>query len=196
MRIHSNSLGSTWASRDAHQPAFIGTNYGLGCAATGLSKPAAHTLSIRPAAPPTAWDVQCKSSALPATVPALWMIGGSDKFWGPVPLPFDLTPLGAPGCSLHTSVLISTSGLTSPAGAFDTSFPVPFDSSVVGATVYSQVLAVDQPKAFPVTTTNGYSHVVPGIGIPVARIFQRSDDQALTGYVGTDFGLVVRIAYL
>jgi hypothetical protein len=68
-------------------------------------------------------------------------VGGS---WNGIPLPFDLTPLGAPGCAWHVSVLYMI-GLAANAsgGASWPQQTIPNDPSLAGAAFYDHAAFVD-----------------------------------------------------
>ena len=71
-----------------------------------------------------------------------------------VPLPIDLTPLGAPGCNLYVGPTL-TQPLVPGAGFLAWSVPVPNDPLISGTLVYQQVAFVDPSlNALGLTTTN------------------------------------------
>ena len=77
----------------------------------------------------------------------------------------DLGPMGAPGCFLHSDMLItgiarsSTGNVDRSGGKFTLPAPIPSDSRLKGFTFRTQ-LAVEDPRsssALPVIFTNGLS---------------------------------------
>jgi hypothetical protein len=64
---------------------------------------------------------------------AVMIVGDSTVSWSGVPLPLDLAPYGAPGCSLHVSVALLTSSATNAAGRSETTLPIPADPALAGA---------------------------------------------------------------
>lgn len=75
-----------------------------------------------------------------------------------VPLPFDLTSIGAgPGCALHTSMELQIAASTDASGGVTVSLPFPNLPFSVGATVYHSFLNIDPSVASPlwVTTSSG-----------------------------------------
>jgi hypothetical protein len=79
-----------------------------------------------------------------ANAPALMSIGLSDSDWLGVPLPFDLTPLGAPGCRILASgqVLLVTAADAAGNGAIN--LTIPNDGSLVGGSFFDQYWVLDQ----------------------------------------------------
>ena len=75
----------------------------------------------------------------PGALPILMVGGISDQVWAPgVPLPLDLTPLGATGCNVY----VSSDILLRPSGASLT-LPVPNLNALVGRTLHWQGLAFE-----------------------------------------------------
>jgi hypothetical protein len=79
--------------------------------------------------------------------PVVDVMGLSTVRMGPVPLPLDLTPFGAPGCKLYNDVLSSNAVFSSPSAtdgyALSVWGPVPWTPALVGAAVYNQWFALD-----------------------------------------------------
>ena len=80
---------------------------------------------------------------------------GKDKLLGSVPLPFDLTFAGAPGCSLLTDIVFTLSaGNTGGTGLFK--LAIPNDPNLLGGHVTSQAAVIDAgANPLGVTFTNG-----------------------------------------
>ena len=74
------------------------------------------------------------------------LLGTTDKSWGGIPLPFDLTPLGGPGCKLYINVvgaMTSFTDPTSPTGRIDFKWGcIPVDPTLTGASFYEQQMVV------------------------------------------------------
>lgn len=97
----------------------------------------------------------------PAGASALFLLGTSASQWGAIPLPFDLTAAGAPGCSLDTSIFLATFALANASGAGTTALAVPSDRNLLGASLYSQWLVVDPGlNALGVATAPGSRSVL------------------------------------
>ena len=90
------------------------------------------------------------------------LLGFSDTKWGSLKLPFDLTPLGAPGCHLNVSMAHATPAPISPvtkAGAIK--LPIPGDPSLLGGSFYHQFLVQDgKANHLGFTLSNGGKGVI------------------------------------
>ena len=75
--------------------------------------------------------------------PALCTIGFSSQNWGAIPLPLALRDIGGGLCQLHVSMDITIPFATGATGFGGTYFKVPLDELLIGLTVYSQALIVD-----------------------------------------------------
>ena len=78
---------------------------------------------------------------------AVLLMGSSDTLWGLTPLPFDITPFGAPGCWLLTSIDGLAGALVDAAGNASLGGPVPNDPALIGVTLNAQWMAVGVPSA-------------------------------------------------
>ena len=89
--------------------------------------------------------------------PAILLMGISAKSWGPIPLPFDLGPLGAPGnwlrCSGQGAFGFVLSGKGNGAGEASMIFTLP--PATLGGTFYSQWIVLDaQADPLGLVTSN------------------------------------------
>ena len=85
---------------------------------------------------------------LPTSQPAALYLGFSNTLWfGGVPLPFDLTPLGAFGCSQLVSTEIALPFITSTAGHLQLTLNHPLNANFVGLKLYIQAVAIDPAAA-------------------------------------------------
>ncbi len=77
-------------------------------------------------------------------LPALDVVGRSKSKAGPLSLPFDLAPLGAPGCRLYLSPDLVRVGRTSSSGyvRFDWGY-IPNDPALEGGVYYEQQFVLD-----------------------------------------------------
>jgi len=80
--------------------------------------------------------------------PLLLILGFSAGSWGNLVLPLDLSSLGAPGCTLYTSVARSYATTSDAAGNANVSIPIPDDPGLVGFTFYTQFVALDSTANF------------------------------------------------
>jgi hypothetical protein len=126
-------------------------------------------------------------------LPALLVIGHSNTDWSGVPLPFDLTSLGAPNCFLRNNLLMTAPGITQ-AGANGTAsivVPIPADRTLAGGIFYSQFWFLD-PGAnnlglfVSASRTNTIGHPVD-----VTRIYAAGNPNATSGALGRHFGMAL-----
>lgn len=82
------------------------------------------------------------AAALPAT-PTVFMVGVSDRRLFQLPLPFEATPLGAPGCWLYCDHVVMLPGRADSNGTQSIPVAVPDDPSLIGGRIFSQFFAVD-----------------------------------------------------
>ena len=116
------------------------------------------------------WRCWGDSGVSKKKVPALNIVGVSSTIWGSQKLPFDLAPLGAPGCKLYTDFVTAFSGFTDPAstkGYVDFRKPlIPYDTNLVGAVFYDQIAVLDSSyNALGVRMSSGLKQTV-GTGFP------------------------------
>jgi hypothetical protein len=103
-------------------------------------------------------------NARPASV-ALGALGVSDKAYGPLPLPFSLAGLGAPGCELNASMEIvqalATTGTGAGNGTATWSWPIPNQTQFKGVTIYFTTLVVDlDTNKLGIVNSNGLKAVI------------------------------------
>ena len=81
------------------------------------------------------------------SLPAFDILGTNDRSLGGIPLPFDLSPLGAKGCRLYTAPLLifpSRTDSSSREGRVDFDLGIiPNDGSLVGAVYFEQQVVLD-----------------------------------------------------
>jgi hypothetical protein len=123
----------------------VTTSFGFGCPGLGNITPIASTVGGLPFAGNTNW-AHAITKAAPARN-AILVIGTSNKQWGQLQLPLDLTLIGAPGCQLLTDPWIQLWGVTTGGGAGGGSTviptPLPPVTFYVGLSAYSQFLVLD-----------------------------------------------------
>jgi hypothetical protein len=93
---------------------------------------------------------------------ALLVLGSNDQTWGPVPLPFDMTAIGAPGCKFYQDWLLSFPALVDGSGVGAAILGFPNDPSLVGARLFSGWLNVDAQANPAGVTTSGYAKIILG----------------------------------
>ena len=74
---------------------------------------------------------------------AILQLGLSSAQWGPIPLPFDLKVVGAPGCTLLNEPLISFVRSTDAGGAASVAFKHPSTRDFINLSLYTQFLCID-----------------------------------------------------
>lgn len=98
--------------------------------------------------------VEIVVDGIPPTVGVI-VFGASRTFWGPFVLPFDLAPLGMPGCELLVS-LDATVGLMSAASTTTVNLTIPVFAPLVGVQLFAQANAVDPgSNMLGVSVSNG-----------------------------------------
>jgi hypothetical protein len=128
------------------------------------------------------------------------VLGTSNRWFGGVPLPFDLTAHGAPGCFLYTDWLLLSAHVTdwrlpSLVGEAHLELPLPLDPSLLGATLFSQWLFID-PAAnrLGLETSQGVRATIepalPADGLAIVRAFGAAAGE---GIVATHFFPVLRL---
>ena len=119
------------------------------------------------------------------------MVGKSDRSWNGVPLPFDLTPLGAPGCLIVNDAVLVLATMTDRTGRAAVSVPLPTDRSLEDAVFYSQYWFLEAAaNPLGVFTSNGVVGRVP-VEVAVAVVFADGNPTATSGIVEGNRGLSV-----
>ncbi len=128
------------------------TAYGTACASSAGTP----TLSVGGARPWIGDTLFVNLSGAPAGTPALMSLGYSNKRFGLFKLPLDLTPMGAPGCSVLASLDWLSAAVTDTAGKASHPIPLPLALGLVGVAFYNQWLISDPKKnALQLVTSNG-----------------------------------------
>ena len=142
-------LTDTWTYRPV-APATV-TPFGFGCAVTNGVQLEERSL------PYVGLPFeQAIVGASPAVALGLLIFGGSDTSWLGTPLPLDLGVIGAPTCSLLTSVdAVLTVVLTGGQGS--ATWTLPSAPAAVGGAFFTQGVVIDplSPLPFPIDATNG-----------------------------------------
>ena len=131
------------------------TAFGSGCAGAGGLVPILGAAT--PAAIGQGYAVTL-INASPGTL-VLHALGYSATNWNGVPLPFDLSGAGAPGCALLVNLIIlqggATTGIGPGGGTATVTWPVPADPLLRGAQFLSQALVIDgAANPLGITTSN------------------------------------------
>ncbi|MCB9892554.1 MAG: hypothetical protein H6832_01675 [Planctomycetes bacterium] len=117
--------------------------FGTSCAGSGGMP--VHSVKPRDGAtyPRIGYGIQFDVRNAKVFAPALCTIGFSSQTWGAIPLPLALRDIGGGLCQLHVSMDITIPFATGLTGFGGTAFQVPQDERLIGLTVYSQILIVD-----------------------------------------------------
>jgi hypothetical protein len=162
-----------------------------GCQALNGTRAATHTALVQP--PGGSATLTGNSFVIAGNLPALLTIGTSATSFGGVPLPFDLTAAGAPGCFLRNDILTVVGALTTPGtnGAAVVVLPLPPDPTLGGVVFFSQYLFIDPTaNALGVFTTNGRRNTIGGsVGIARVHAVGAGAGTAPTGSITFSFGL-------
>ena len=91
----------------------------------------------------------------PQNSAAVGVLGGSNTKWGPLKLPFDLSPFGMTGCSVLASqdILLPTTTLST--GGAKLTFLIPKDPRLAGLRLFAQWMVIDATKKVPLRFSNG-----------------------------------------
>ena len=97
--------------------------------------------------------------------PTALVIGDSSTNWGPIILPLDLMPFGAPGCRIYTSHSLTIPGTNSNAttpygGRWEFITELPMDPSLGGATLFMQFYNINDfnaANALNLSVSSGHS---------------------------------------
>ena len=174
-RVYGNSNGNAGFTYQLDAFTGQGTNTvnGTGCQAATGTAVATHTIfapSLK-----LGENIQLTgNSFVPAGgLPAFLTFGGSATAWGSVPLPFDLTPLGASGCSIYNDIAAQLGGMTTANanGSVTLLVPLPIDPGLVGGTFYTQYVFLDVgANALGAFTSNGRRNTI-GVPYGLSRIY-------------------------
>ena len=137
--------------------------FGSGCTGEGGRVPAHTVDGGLPIPGNSGYQMLLTGAAVQRT--GVFLIGASDTQWNGTPLPFDLAPFGGVGCSLLVD-LVATATVPTVGGGPGTGiarlpFPLPGQSSYVGASFYSQWIVLDPGASNGVlAVSNGMRHIV------------------------------------
>lgn len=130
-------------SQSAHRTQFpvagAFTPVGTGCAGS-----AGTPLLFAPNPPMVGTSFPLVLSNLPPTAPTILALGFSNTSWQGLPLPLDLGILGAPGCTVHTSVDAMLFAVNTSGTAFiSLQIPSTLTPSTAGPLLHSQGVVLD-----------------------------------------------------
>ncbi|MBK8976289.1 MAG: hypothetical protein IPM29_10195 [Planctomycetes bacterium] len=148
--LYTSSSVATWELY-ATRPAAYG-RFAVGCA----NNPRA-TLAPFPLSFPWQGDAFLLQIAGPPGSDRAWLLTGlSNRSFGPAPLPFDLGPLGIPGCDLLVSPDV-IGGVPLVGQMAHITILIPTDPRLVGRLFYQQAVVADPLAApLPLTVTDAF----------------------------------------
>ena len=161
-----------------------------GCASATGTGPAVHTAALLHPGGESVFEAHAHVGG---GLPAVLGIGISSTSWGGVPLPFDLTPLGARGCFLRNDFALTLAGTTQPYpnGTVVIRVKVPADPRFADATFYSQFAFLQAgANTLGLFTSNGLRHTL-GRDHGVARIVHAGNPVATSGGVAPHAALAI-----
>ena len=178
-------------------PALTQINYGRGCKGTGRTTPMTIQASSAMSWANGTGNLTVSGFTAPANAPAMFVFGINSKSFLGIPLPFripgsDTNPSGP--CDILTDMILTIPAFSSATGAVSPlALPVPATTEYAGATVFTQIWAVDPPAALGLATSDAAaSHwVAPYTAVKVGRV-SSSNNASLTGTPAATNGLVVR----
>jgi hypothetical protein len=130
--------------------------HGLACQGASTQLPSLETRGL----PGLGAALNLDLGSLPASTQCILALGASDTAYGPLPLPFDLAILGAPGCLLTQDAPIALGFASSGQGTATLALTVPNNPGLAGVPLFFQALVV-APGANPVglILTNGIAAI-------------------------------------
>lgn len=152
--VRFGHASNTWTENgffEALMPAAFQT-FGAGCrGSVGAPSLTAAAGSL----PRLGTNLDLRVTKLPASAAGALYLGTSDKVFNSIPLPWDLTPYGMPGCSALVSLNIALP-FQAKAGVATPSLPIPSNRSLITYSIYLQALSIDpSANALGVTVSNG-----------------------------------------
>ena len=149
-------VGDTWECTVNYRAGSY-TPYGTACIGTGGVTP---FMDAEGRSPWIGEDFTVFVSVSKQTPIVFLWLGASRALWGSLPLPYDLTATGMPGCWLYASI-DWVFAVSHQQGIGNCTFPIPNDLSLLGATFYNQALVPD-PNAnqFGAVVSNGGAGVI------------------------------------
>jgi hypothetical protein len=116
------------------------TDLGAGCAGSN------GTPVLSATGPRIGYNCEISARNLWNNQPAWLVQGVSATTWFGNALPFELTPLGAPGCYLRVSADIIRDVSVSGIGTFTTTLPIAANTALLGRQIHLQVFANDPTR--------------------------------------------------
>lgn len=170
----------------------VRTGSKLGCrSANGGVRPASMSGSV--AGPGGFASFFGLSQVRQAGIRSLLTLGTSSTNWGGIKLPFDMTPLGAPGCWIVNDVAATLATVTDSLGIARIRFNIPNNPGLQGQKFLTQ-FAFLQPGANPfgVFTSDGRTNTI-GVDPGISRIYAVGNPGGTGGSLQRGFGLSIAL---
>ena len=166
---------------------------GPGCSALSSGKPLALQATVL--SKPGGFTFSLTLDNAPPGGPVLLFLGKRSWHFGLIPLPFDLGPLGAPGCRIYVDYLVHLSGKAGNTGRALFKIPMP-KGLPRGMSVYAQAY-VTAPGINPlgIAVSNGANAMT--MGVPQqALVYSETSPTAQSGTVRRLQGTIIALDYL
>ena len=145
--------GDAW---ELHNP-FPASTQTYGTACSGSAGPPA-LAAASGSQPWIGMNFTAALSGVPAGQPASILFGTSRSSWAGVPLPFDLSGIGMPGCTIEAAPDVQLQLGVAPS---NWTLPIPNNGWLLGQQVYAQMLALDPgTNPFGAITSNGLAMTI------------------------------------
>ena len=138
------NVSRLWGTGPAAATGTIGANYGV-CFAFGYKGSGNNVPTLGNAGRPvinTSFDVTLSGAQSTPGI-ALLIMGVSNTTWGTIPLPFDLTPLGAGGCNLLVSFDLIGGVVVNGSGTGKATYSIPNAPALYGLVWHNQYAVID-----------------------------------------------------
>jgi len=163
-------------------PFSVSSSYAVDCASTAKLVPGG--------------SIGFTAKGVPSNNGSVAFLGFSRTNYGPLTLPFDLTPLGAPSNWLNVSVdLVVPLPLSASGSLYDgtTTIPVPQDSTLPGLHVYMQGAFVDtKANKFGLVFSEGVDMGLVS-GTQYMQFVGSADSASSSGGMGVGEGCVLQL---
>ena len=198
----STNVQSTYFGMDADSSGmgtgFAATKLGEGCPGAGKSEVLVYSN----------WFPGARAKVLlwkaPSNLPTFFIAGTSTRRYGPLLLPFDLAPIGAPNCKLYTNIVVPIAGTTTSrttpySSRWDLFIDLPLDTALSGAKFPVQFLMFQDTligNAANLSVSQGWEitmgTLVPGQP-PQSEAHASSLTAAQASLVQAGYGMVVEL---
>jgi hypothetical protein len=191
--VHGNLSGNTQLIYflNAYSATLASTHNGIGCRAGNGTGFSAHYVSGGGVG--LTAEYIGDSFVVSGGLPAILTMGTSNRSFHGIPLPFDLTPAGAPGCGLYNNWVALFVGATAagPNGRATFPVPIPDDPALANTTHYSQFLFLSPAaNALGVFTSQGKANAFgPAVGI--TSIHAIGNPGATSGILAPQSGVAI-----